>query len=47
MKKFPIAATVAIFMLGAALIVAGGLGGEFRAIFLNATILCLSCIGVQ
>lgn len=36
-----------IFVTGIALMVAGGLNGEFTAIFLNAKILCLSCIGIQ
>ncbi|HNZ08726.1 MAG TPA: hypothetical protein PLI10_06275 [Bacillota bacterium] len=47
MRRFPIIVAIMAFILGTALIVAGGLGGEFRAIYLNATILCLSCIGVQ
>lgn len=32
---------------GIALMAAGAYNGEFRAILLNAKILCLSCIGVQ
>lgn len=38
---------LAAIAIGLGLMVAGGLNGEFTAIFLNAKILCLSCIGVQ
>lgn len=43
------ARAVALLLLGIglALMVAGGINGEFTAILLNAKILCLSCIGVQ
>jgi hypothetical protein len=40
--------TVIILLgLGATMLVAGGFNGEFTAIYLNARILCLSCIGLQ
>ena len=47
MKGRPWAAALLLLGAGTALMVAGGLNGEFTAILLNAKILCLSCIGVQ
>ncbi len=47
MKGRTWAAALLLLGVGLALMVAGGLNGEFTAILLNAKILCLSCIGVQ
>lgn len=47
MRGKPWAAALLLLGIGLALMVAGGYNGEFTAIFLNAKILCLSCIGVQ
>lgn len=47
MKGRTRAAALLLLGVGLALMVAGGLNGEFTAILLNAKILCLSCIGVQ
>lgn len=47
MRCRPWAAALVVLGVGLALMVAGGMNGEFTAILLNAKILCLSCIGVQ
>lgn len=47
MKKYANMLPLLLLAAGALLLVAGGMNGEFRAIYLNARILCLSCIGVQ
>lgn len=47
MKKYMHILPILLLAAGAFLLVAGGMNGEFRAIYLNARILCLSCIGVQ
>ncbi len=47
MRCRPWAAALVALGVGLALMVAGGMNGEFTAILLNAKILCLSCIGVQ
>lgn len=47
MRRVMYTGALILMLAGVALMVAGGLNGEFTAIYLNARILCLSCIGIQ